>query len=152
MNRKHYIKNYQNYTCMIKQKFTQGFTLIELLVVIAIIGILASVVLASLNTARDKGRDAAARSDLNNMRAQAQIIYDNTGSYDTVCEDQTILAAVTNAGALCVDSTTVTGAYAMAVDLIALSGTNYCVDSTNTAKDSAIAASIEVADGVCDGN
>lgn len=58
-------------------KKNKGFTLIELLVVIAIIGILSSVVLASLNTARDKGNDAAIKSNLANIRAQAEIYYDD---------------------------------------------------------------------------
>ncbi len=64
----------------------KGFTLIELLVVIAIIGILASVVLASLNTARAKGANASIKSNLNNIRAQAELTYDTAnGSYNTVC-------------------------------------------------------------------
>lgn len=64
-------------------KTNKGFTLIELLVVIAIIGILSSVVLASLNTARNKGSDAAIKANLANARAQAEIYYDNNGnSYD----------------------------------------------------------------------
>lgn len=54
----------------------KGFTLIELLVVIAIIGILSSVVLASLNTARNKGADAAIKGDLAGVRASAEVIYD----------------------------------------------------------------------------
>ena len=69
-----------------KKTFERGFTLIELLVVIAIIGILASVVLASLNTARDKGADAAIKSNLANARAEAEIFYDsNSRVYTGVC-------------------------------------------------------------------
>lgn len=62
-------------------KRNKGFTLIELLVVIAIIGILSSVVLASLNSARAKGNDAAIKSNLSNIRAQAEILYDSNGCY-----------------------------------------------------------------------
>lgn len=60
----------------------KGFTLIELLVVVAIIGVLASVVLASLNSARTKGTDAAIKATLSNARAQAELFFDSYGSYD----------------------------------------------------------------------
>jgi len=63
----------------------KGFTLIELLVVIAIIGILSSVVLASLSNARDKGKDAAVKSQLASMKAQAELFYSKNESYTGVC-------------------------------------------------------------------
>ena len=78
-----------------RKTFTKGFTLIELLVVIAIIGILASIVLVSLNSARGKGRDAAVASNLNSIRTQAEIVADNNaGKYGTVCVDTTVNAAL----------------------------------------------------------
>jgi len=58
----------------------RGFTLIELLVVIAIIGILSSVVLASLNGARKKGRDARRISDLKQVQLALEMYYDSNSS------------------------------------------------------------------------
>jgi prepilin-type N-terminal cleavage/methylation domain-containing protein len=63
----------------------KGFTLIELLVVIAIIGILASVVLASLSTAREKGKDAAVKSQLASMKAQAELYFSKGETYTGLC-------------------------------------------------------------------
>jgi prepilin-type N-terminal cleavage/methylation domain-containing protein len=59
----------------------KGFTLIELLVVIAIIGLLSSVVLASLNTARAKARDAKRLSDMSQMQTALEFYYDSFGRY-----------------------------------------------------------------------
>ena len=128
-------------------KTNKGFTLIELLVVIAIIGILASVVLASLNTARDKGSDAAIKSSVNNARAQAELYYDDSlNSYAGVCAaDSSVspagladfLIGAESSGspaALCNDAA---GAWAFEAQLKASDDYYYCVDSTGKATTSA---------------
>lgn len=133
-----------------KNSSTRGFTLIELLVVIAIIGVLASIVMASLSNARDKGSDAAIKSNLTNMRSQAELIFIERGDYDTFCEDTPVVDAVASAGATCVDSTTSGVDWILAAQLN--NGTDtYCVDSTGYAGVNAVLEATEVADGVCDG-
>ena len=58
----------------------RGFTLIELLVVIAIIGVLASIVLASLNSARRKSRDARRITDIKQVQLALELYFDAQGS------------------------------------------------------------------------
>ncbi|HAT68215.1 MAG: hypothetical protein A2481_04005 [Candidatus Yonathbacteria bacterium RIFOXYC2_FULL_47_9] len=58
---------------------SRGFTLIELLVVISIIGLLSSVVLSSVNTARKKAADSKHIQALNQLKRAMELYYDNNG-------------------------------------------------------------------------
>ena len=150
---------------MTKNIFKRGFTLIELLVVIAIIGILAAVVLASLNSARDKGSDAAVKSNLNNMRAQAELYYDdNSRTYGTetsACTGGMFSASTQISNALdgisstkvcrTSDNTTTGGnpatSWMMAAEL-STTGSYFCVDSSGAATTTTSAVPAAPADTV----
>jgi prepilin-type N-terminal cleavage/methylation domain-containing protein len=59
----------------------QGFTLVELLVVVAIIGMLASLSIVALGSARTKARDAARVASVKNIQTALELYYSDTGLY-----------------------------------------------------------------------
>ena len=59
----------------------KGFTLIELLIVVAIIGILAAVIITSLNNARAKGRDNFRKQSLEQIKTALEIYFNNNAHY-----------------------------------------------------------------------
>jgi type IV pilus assembly protein PilE len=124
-------------------RFNKGFTLIELLVVIAIIGILSSIILVSLNSARNKGRDASAKGSLSSARTAAEIYYDTYNNYGNTgtgaCEDTDVATLITAAKAQttgtgsCNSVSGNGGATAYAADITLNNGQFFCVDSTGFA-------------------
>lgn len=59
----------------------KGFTLLELIVVIAIIGLLAAIVLASVNSARMKARNGRRIAEVKHYITAIELAYDKYGSY-----------------------------------------------------------------------
>ncbi len=126
-----------------KFNFSKGFTLIELLVVIAIIGMLSSIVLGQLNSARNKGSNTAVKNNLANLRSVAELYYDgNSNSYNGVCSSTSVtkgLDAASQSGAgnttsdVCNNTAT---AWAASAPLKTAEGTSnyWCVDSSGASK------------------
>lgn len=61
----------------------KGFTLIELLVVVAIIGLLSTLSIVALNTARAKARDARRVSDIKQIQTALELYYNDKAGYPT---------------------------------------------------------------------
>jgi prepilin-type N-terminal cleavage/methylation domain-containing protein len=112
---------------------SRGFTLIELLVVIAIIGILSSVVLVSLNTARSKGNDASVKANLGAVRTQAELYYNDAGALTYGDELPTAGACPTSGTTMFYEETTIRNAIATA--LTNGSGLNACQTDDTTSGD-----------------
>ena len=131
-----FVDNLKNKT-MKKINFKKGFTLIELLVVVAIIGILASVVLASLNNANSKGKDAAVKSNLKNAVTQGEILYNtrsaNKETYTGVCTNGVVAGETTarGIGELVLAAAKATGLSVYGTNIVGSATTATCNNSAN---------------------
>ncbi|MCB9802858.1 prepilin-type N-terminal cleavage/methylation domain-containing protein [Candidatus Nomurabacteria bacterium] len=121
-------------------KNQKGFTLVELLVVIAIIGILSSVAVVNLNSARSKAKVAAVKGSLAGLAAAGEIYYNDHNNYTGFCADSAVSSATSSAQAtsgLVNADITCTGnadawAVSAALDNAGESGNDYCISSTGS--------------------
>ena len=138
-------------------KYSKGFTLIELLVVIAIIGILSSVVLASLNSARTKANVNGVKATMKQMISQSSIYYDANGNKygisgdcssttpQQLFSDPVISQAISYINANASTATCISTNEKLAVSTILKDNTPWCVDSIPSEK----ASSVNSTTGLC---
>jgi type II secretion system protein G len=114
-----------------KSSSNRGFTLIELLVVVAIIGLLASIILVSLNTARKKGRDARRIGDLKEIQTALELYYSDHNNYPVATTQASAVTALTALSPTYISTLTddpLGGSYHY-VYLSTTGGTFYCLGS-----------------------
>lgn len=75
------MRKLQNVPKKLCQGWNRGFTLTELLIVIAIIGILAMIILAAINSARLKARNAHRVAQFTQIKRALEMYYDDHGAY-----------------------------------------------------------------------
>ena len=135
------MKHYSRGFTQASRSESGGFTLIELLVVIAIIGLLASIVMASLSTVRAKARDARRIADIDQLRKALTIYSSDFGTYPiaaattTLTSTSTVGSALISAGTIPVipsDPTVYTYSYVSDTDGSTFN-INFCLE-TNSIK------------------
>lgn len=133
----------------------KGFSIIEILVAVAIIGMLSSVVMASIRIARNSGANSGIKENLHNVRIEAQNYFDSNGGFGTASTDcvtigsmftdsaisRQIGQATSSSGqqAVCANS-----AMLWVVSVPLLGGGSWCVDETSVAKE-AVADTVAMA-------